>query len=107
MKVDNFYLTEINGLVKEKVKNISEEKKTTKVSNFLVKNTNNFEKTTSDFLDYMLNDHFHLADMAKLEDYFKSKGRENFKKYNKKADEINKKKKIMHELDQQIEKVFY
>ena len=106
MKVDNFYLTEITDLVYEKSKN-KEKKKPTTVSNFLVKNTKKFEKTTSDFLDYMLNDHFHLADMTKLEEYFRAKGRESFKQYNIKADEIYKKKKIMNELDQQIEKVFY
>ena len=106
MKVDNLYLTEIKNSEKAKSKSNNKNKKPI-VSSYLVKNSENFEKTTTNFLDFMLSDHFHLADMTKLEEHFRQKGIENYKRYNKHLDEINKKKKILLELDSQIEKVFY
>jgi hypothetical protein len=106
MKVDNLYLTEIKKSEKAKNKSKSKTRKP-EVSSYLVKNSKNFDKTTTNFLDFMLSDHFHLADMTKLEEHFRAKEIESYKKYNNRLDEINKKKKILLELDEQIEKVFY
>ncbi len=86
---------------------MSPQKTTTKNTNscFLTKNHEKFEKTTSMMLDYLVNEETHYTDMIKIEDYFKNKTIEDYKIYNFKQDEINKKREMLQKLEDQINEV--
>jgi hypothetical protein len=98
---DNFYLTELNHAQSTKLdKSLAKH-----VSSYLVKNSEKFEQTTSNFLDFMINEHTRHTDLSKIEEYFQAKGVENYQKYNTKVDLIQKRRKILQDLDNIIEEV--
>jgi hypothetical protein len=100
----NLYLTEVE--IKTQTRD-SPNKKIEKqqISSYLIKNQDKFEKTTSNFLDFLVNEETHYTDLMKIEDYFKEKAIEYYQSFNSQVDEIHKKRKLLMDLDKQIEQV--
>lgn len=85
------------------INNMSEKKK--KLSSYLIKNRNTFEKTTSQVLNFMVNEETQFADLTKIEDYYRQKALKYNTTYNNNDLEIEKKKKQLEDLEMQIEQV--
>ncbi len=85
----------------------SDKKHKKEISSFVSKNQENFEKTTSKMLDYLVNEETNYTDMIKIEEYLKSKNLNHYKKYNIHAEAIRKKKDLVKTLELQISEVSY
>lgn len=108
---ETLYITSVNQETANKVNspielphspNIREMKKNTKLSSYLIKNRETFDNTTSQVLDFMVHEETQFTDLTKIEDYYKDKTIAYYDKFNENSLMINKKKKLLEDLDLQI-----
>jgi hypothetical protein len=76
-----------------------------KKSAFLIKNTKEFEETTSKMLDYMVEDQTDFADLMKIEEFLKSQTIEYCEEYNINKNELNNKVDYLKKITLEIEEV--
>jgi len=75
-------------------------------SAFLVKNTKDFEETTSKILNYMIGEETDFTDLMKIEDFFKQETIKYCEEYNVNRNCFEKKQDLLKKLQLEIEEVY-
>lgn len=108
--MNGLFITEAN-LKKTKDDNLDENfnnnqnENQAKKSAFLIKNTKEFEETTSKLLNYMVEDQTYFADLMKIEEFLKTQTIEYCEEYNVHKNELNYKVDYLKKITLEIEEV--
>jgi len=109
--MSGFYITEVK-IKKENEFETSDDflnknniEKNINQSAFLVKNTKDFEETTSKILNFMIGEETDFTDLMKIEDFFKKETIKYCEEYNVNRNDINKKQDLLKKLQKEIEEV--
>lgn len=106
-----FWLTDINSVKKpNELIQSNEEKKDEDFnqgakSAFLIKNTKEFEETTSNLLNYMVEEQTDFADLMKIEQYLKSQTIEYCEEFNLNKHDLTSKNDYLKKISLEIEEV--
>lgn len=74
-------------------------------SSFLVKNTKEFEETTSKILNFMIGEETDFTDLMKIEDFFKKETIKYCEEYNVNRNSLEKKQDLLKKIQLEIEEV--
>ena len=105
--MSGLYLTEVN--VNKKTDNFQSPDDELDINNgksaFLIKNTKQFEETTSNMLNYMVEDQTDFADLMKIEEFLKTQTIEYCEEFNLNRHDIKNKSDYYHKISLEIEEV--
>jgi len=76
-------------------------------SAFLVKNTKEFEETTSKILNFMIGEETDFTDLMKIEDFFKKETIKYCEEFNINKNDLEKKQDFLKKIQLEIEEVIY
>lgn len=111
--MSGLYITEVNikktndFQTSEEFRNKQQMEINSGKSAFLVKNTKEFEETTSKILNYMVEDQTDFADLMKIEEFLKSQTIEYCEEFNLNKHELKKKQDYLKNITLEIEEVIY
>jgi hypothetical protein len=109
--MSGLYITEVK-IKKENENETSEEflnkkiiEKNINQSAYLIKNTKEFEETTSQILNFMIAEQTDFTDLIKIEDFLKKETIKFCEEYNLNRNDIEKRQDLLRKLQKEIEEV--